>query len=365
MNKIEVLPETARLKLLNCYFAASRSCNLRCSYCYVPSENKNNRDQLQDEVALIGFDHLLEKATREGFVFNQFTLHGAEPLMLSLKTIETIFDRITHHSPNCLIGLQTNGTLLTNDCVSVLLEAAKKAKNRYLYGVSIDGPPEIHNKNRSNTYDTIWKNVTNAFNRGLHLNFLVGVNSTTLDYLPELENWINHLILKNIRFRFKFIHDSSETTKNYQLTNDQQVLFARWLYKTGLMKYTGSFNPLLCIQAGNSCHWFEFDPEGGVYSCNVNFSEEKKFANWRTSSFEELFLKRKLLFKNSPVNSECFECPHRKKCNSGCPSERLEGKAIDCTIRRTIYDLMSEDNEDIEKFWNEQAHFYSLRRSSK
>lgn len=313
----------------------------------------------EKERALFGCLDLLEKAKNEGYLFNQFILHGAEPLMLPVSTIAKIFESVILHAPHSLIGMQTNGTLLTDDCVSTLLEFKSKA-HRNQFGVSIDGPPEIHNKTRGNTYSIVWKNITNAVNRGLNLNLLVGINSQTIEYLPLFEKWINDLIYKKIRFRFKFIHNSSgeETFSNYQMSKEQQVVFAQWLYKTGLMKYTGSFNPKICTQFGNNCFWSEFDPDGGVYSCNVNFSEEKKFADWKSTSFDEIFLRRKTLFRGSHTNADCLSCKYQSKCNSGCPSERSDGLAIDCTVRKTVYDLMYDDNEDVEKFWKEQENIY-------
>jgi uncharacterized protein len=70
-------------------------------------------------------------------------LHGGEPLLLGPSRLEEICRALREALPNpCGIHLQTNGVLLTDDVIDILV--------RYDVGISIsiDGPATVHDRNR-------------------------------------------------------------------------------------------------------------------------------------------------------------------------------------------------------------------------
>jgi uncharacterized protein len=124
---------------------ASR-CNLYCSYCYVYHMGDGAwRDQprlmsaaVQDRV--IG--RLSDQLTRQETPFS-VVLHGGEPLLLGAARLERLCAALRAALPHpCGIHIQTNGVLLTDPIIDVLV------RHDVGVSVSLDGPDEIHDKFR-------------------------------------------------------------------------------------------------------------------------------------------------------------------------------------------------------------------------
>lgn len=124
-------------------------CNLACPYCYY-FEQENNISELSR--ALIPEQTVIDAASfiRQGVLDMGIEkiylgLHGGEPTLLP----KARFDRLCHILRESLdgctqlhIGMQTNGTLIDDEWVDLF------AKHRVMVGVSIDGPKEIHDRQR-------------------------------------------------------------------------------------------------------------------------------------------------------------------------------------------------------------------------
>lgn len=124
---------------------ASR-CNLDCSYCYVyhmgddawRNQPKQMSDAVLDQVAR----RLAVQLNLQSTPFS-VVLHGGEPLLLGACRLDRFCARLRETLPHpCGIHVQTNGALLTDAIIDVLV--------RYDVGVSIsiDGPKAVHDRFR-------------------------------------------------------------------------------------------------------------------------------------------------------------------------------------------------------------------------
>lgn len=169
----------------------SQDCNLACKYCYGDSGRYGSSGSIMSEkTAKEAIDFLIRN---NGGVDNSFniTFFGGEPL-LSRKLIFSIFEYCDSISIAKSItfkySITTNGTLLS----ATLIKEFKKRNVTIL--LSIDGPEEIHNKNRKyrngkGTYNKIIKNI----------NLLKKYNkSFSIRATVENENFLQ--VLKNIDF---------------------------------------------------------------------------------------------------------------------------------------------------------------------
>lgn len=124
---------------------ASR-CNINCSYCYVYHMGDTNWSRI---------DKLISLKTMRDMVFalkllaeNQkrkfsIVLHGGEPLMLGLSGLGQFLELIRTAVPNSYpIGIQTNGTLITNEILDVC------SKFKASISISIDGPACVNDRAR-------------------------------------------------------------------------------------------------------------------------------------------------------------------------------------------------------------------------
>lgn len=128
-------------------FIVTQNCNLNCTYCYEHNKTKNcfnvelakkiifNELSIDDEYSEICFDFF-----------------GGEPF-LEFKKIREIVDFFKNKKFNKKVYFfaGTNGTLINDEVQKWLLEN----KDIFQIALSLDGTREMHNKNRSNSYDMI------------------------------------------------------------------------------------------------------------------------------------------------------------------------------------------------------------------
>ncbi|WP_025850801.1 radical SAM protein [Paenibacillus ehimensis] len=130
-------------------FKLTGSCNLNCSYCYVFNGEDTRyllRPRLMDrKVAQAGLNRIFEYTQKNGVNRLVLSFHGGEPLLVGKEYLSWLLTYIKETCPIGLqvnIGLQTNGVLLDREWLELF------AQYGISVGVSIDGPPEIHDRYR-------------------------------------------------------------------------------------------------------------------------------------------------------------------------------------------------------------------------
>jgi len=125
----------------------TENCNLSCVYCF---EKAKTKKVMNIQVAKDALTHEFNNST--DFDEIEIDLFGGEPTLcmdLIKELVEWTY--IQGFTKPYIFFLETNGTLVHDESQKWLL------KNReYVWaGISIDGLPETHNKNRSNSYENI------------------------------------------------------------------------------------------------------------------------------------------------------------------------------------------------------------------
>lgn len=122
-------------------------CNLDCDYCFEKNKSKKFMDiQIAKNAIEYEFTH------SDGFDEIEFDLFGGEPTLRKSLIKEIVEWTYTQKFKKpYLFFLETNGTLMDSD----LKKWLQNNKEYVVAGVSIDGTPETHNKNRSNSYSLI------------------------------------------------------------------------------------------------------------------------------------------------------------------------------------------------------------------
>lgn len=167
-EKIE-MPESPKIpyylqnKLHTLTLQVTQQCNFRCRYCHYTygddtQYHSHKSESMEWETAKTAIDFFSQR-TRDSIYIN-IGFYGGEPLLeydLVKKCISycnTVFEgKILNYS------ITTNGFLLTPEKAKFLID------NNTTILVSLDGPREIHNKNRKNagdgsgTFDQVYKNL--------------------------------------------------------------------------------------------------------------------------------------------------------------------------------------------------------------
>lgn len=138
---------------------ASR-CNIKCSYCYMyehadqtwRTQPRHMTDRVESAVIGRIGDYLEERSVPQALV----VLHGGEPLLYGPHRITRFAERLRaereRRGIDVELALQTNATLVDSDWLDLF------ARHHINVGVSLDGPPQIHDEHRRDkqgggTYD--------------------------------------------------------------------------------------------------------------------------------------------------------------------------------------------------------------------
>lgn len=124
----------------------SQQCNLSCNYCY---EFHQANCLMSPDVAKKLIDQEFADKSYDSFMIQLF---GGEPF-INVDVIKQIYEYTSQKYPNLNfhIFIMTNGTLIT----PAMEEWLAARKNHITLGLSLDGTREMHNFNRSNSFDRI------------------------------------------------------------------------------------------------------------------------------------------------------------------------------------------------------------------
>lgn len=174
-------------------------CNLRCVYCFY-REKKNYFPKTQ---IFRMSDEILEAYTR-GYIESQpgpsvvFDWQGGEPSLLGIGFFERALDLQKKYGQGKHISntLQTNGTILDEQWCEFL------AKNKFLVGLSLDGPEVIHDACRVSmdgnpTSAQVLLALEMMQKYGVDVNVLATVNSKNSKHPLEVYRFFKQ---HNIRF---------------------------------------------------------------------------------------------------------------------------------------------------------------------
>ena len=125
---------------------AGSACNLDCTYCYYLSKRElpggPGAGHMHDDVLEEYVRGYIEAVTADEIVFSW---QGGEPTLMGLAFFEkivTLQRKYAKAGQRIENDLQTNGTLLDEDWARFL------KNHRFLVGLSIDGPQEVHDRFR-------------------------------------------------------------------------------------------------------------------------------------------------------------------------------------------------------------------------
>lgn len=126
----------------------THSCNLDCIYCY---QNHDGNNRMTFETACESIDWIFNNIP-EDMNGVEITFIGGEPL-LEFELIKRVYKYTQNKYTNesYIFYATTNGSVLNEEMKSWFIDR----KDHFVLGLSLDGMPDTHNHNRSNSYDQI------------------------------------------------------------------------------------------------------------------------------------------------------------------------------------------------------------------
>ena len=319
---------------------ATTACNARCAYCYRDDEEPR---EMTPDVAYAALD----LAMNSGAPFH-VQLAGGEPT-LALDLVERVGARLRETGAAATIALQTNGIHVD----SRLAEICRRY--RIDIGISVDGPPETHERLRGQA---------SAVFRGLAFLAEVGIPVRVTTVLTRVNTGrLARLALtlasyRNIAgFGLDPLVDKGRAVLNEDLFPDKDQVMSgiRDLTNTMLVlekTYRSrlrwrELDAVRAALAGTArerdyCHACRGEslavhPDGTVYPCAQTAGDPSAAAG---TVFSVDWDRLREFYRDVRMTGECGDCPLSGRCPGDCPSRlrynAARKDAVMCTVYQTV-----------------------------
>ncbi|HZT75863.1 MAG TPA: anaerobic sulfatase maturase [Vicinamibacterales bacterium] len=349
------------------------TCNLDCDYCFYLSKQTlpggPGVGRMSDELLERFIQQYIAGVTGPQVVFSW---QGGEPTLLGLdfyRRVVALQNKYAKPDQQIENDLQTNGTLIDDEWSAFLKE------NRFLVGLSIDGPREIHdrhrvNKGRQPTFDRVMNAVRLLRQHSVPFNTLTCVHrhnarrpvdvyrflrdevgSTYMQFIPIVEpngfertapqKWNADTLPKDGDPETFPGHPHSIVTEWSVNPDDYGYflcrVFDRWLSRdvgkirinhveTLLAQHVG-VGSQLCIYSELCGKGVAVEHDGRVYACDHYVYPEYQLGSVETASLTNLvFSRAQVRFgyaKNETLPAHCRACTFLSDCWGECPKNRI------------------------------------------
>lgn len=353
--------QTAPVAFMTMLKPAGSSCNLDCSYCYY----LDKAAQYGGRQAVMS-DELLERYIRQYIEANdvpvvQFCWHGGEPLLLGIDFYRRALELQRRYADGKRIEntLQTNGTLVDERWCALF------AENRFLVGLSLDGPRDIHDafrrtKGGEPTFDRVMQCVELFRRTGVEFNTLSVVNSRSegrgaeiyrffrdevrsryMQFLPAVEHVVDlpgarrPLIVPPEREGAR-LAEWSVSARGYGdflcdvfdewVVRDVGQCFVQ-MFDATLAQWCG-VRPGVCSMCETCGDALVVEHNGDVYPCDHFVYPRYLLGNICEQTLAEIYRspqRREFgLAKRNTLPRECLRCRYWFACRGECPKHRFE-----------------------------------------
>lgn len=329
---------------------ASSKCNMRCKYCFYFSiaENRTNADMgIMEEDTL---EQLISKGIAYADHVCSFAFQGGEPTIAGLDFFKKAICyqekyKQLYNKQNLQIhnAIQTNGYLIDDQWAAFLRE------NQFLVGLSLDGPLNVHDKNRidaggNGTFARIMKTVDLLNQYHVEYNILSVVTGQNAQSIKRIYRFF-------AKQKFSYLQfipcleplESERGSEGYHLSVREYGdfllnIFDLWFqdFKQGqytsirhidnLVHVLAGERPEACNMNGTCSIQFVVEGDGSVYPCDFYVYDEWKLGNIREHSLVELTdcePAKRFIQESVPIPEECSCCKYLRICKNGCRRDRV------------------------------------------
>lgn len=334
------------LKPSGVYLNPTERCNLNCTYCYLPGEQRSKGSHMSQDKLIASltklrdyFRSVMPQGRKPRAIF-----HGAEPLMNKAA----VFAAIDAFADDFAFGLQTNGTLLDDEAVAFL------TSRNVSIGLSLDGPVADITDATRQTWSgrSVHKQVLMAMDKLKGYGSWSVITTCTTENLPYLTQMVELFhakevptcMLNTVRCTLPgargvkpadadmakaFFAAMDRTHALYRETGRKLIVANFANIVIGILAPTA--RRLMCdiSPCGGGRAFFALAADGGLYPCS-EFIGLPRFngGNLHAAGGVEAALAsdafRPVIQRNVDQFSPCSDCAIRHFCGSPCPAEAAE-----------------------------------------
>jgi len=339
------------------------ACNLDCAYCfYLEKENL-----YADPVRFRMDDTVLESYVRQ-YIETQatpeihFAWQGGEPTLLGIGFFQKALELQRRYAEGKIIhnSIQTNGTRLDDRWGEFL------ARNKFLAGISLDGPQDLHDIYRRDrqgkpTFDRVMRGLSFLQKHGVDYNTLTVVHRRNAKHALEVYEFLRTAGSTFLQF-IPLVERLAPEGSPYQLAGppspdgtEQSApvtewsvrpadygqflceIFDRWvirdvgkifvqIFDTTLANWMGG-GGTTCVFSENCGSAMALEHNGDLYSCDHFVYPEHRLGNLLSEPLGDMAASAKQRdfgrAKSASLPRYCRDCDVRFACHGECPKHRF------------------------------------------
>ncbi|MGE5328323.1 MAG: radical SAM protein [Deltaproteobacteria bacterium] len=203
-----------------CFLILTEDCNLRCKYCY-ENTNRCSTNYMSFETGEKSIDFLINNALESDNKLLNITFFGGEPFLnleVMIKIFHYAIEQAQKHNIGLFFSIVTNGTIYNKKIENFILECYKATKSIDIQ-ISIDGIPEIQDKNRAfinnkPTSDIVFKNI-------MKLKKLFKDNSINTSFIYT-HSVLTKDNMSSLFFSYKYLRQLEIGIPTFSLANEEE-----------------------------------------------------------------------------------------------------------------------------------------------
>ena len=279
-----------------------------------------------------------------------FIWQGGEPTLIGLDFFREIHRLQNQHASSQMVinnALQTNGITLTPAWCRFLRD------NKFLVGISLDGPPNLHDPYRHDRmgrsqYDRLMRSIRLVKQHHIEFNILCCVHSKNVFHPLEVYRFLRDVIgAQFIQFipilQKKPISDGAKTDTLTDFSVEAEAygtflstIFDEWVQSDVGNVFVQLFDNCLGVWSGHPstlCIFSEtcgrslvLEHNGDLYACDHFVDPNHRLGNIIDTPIIQLIeSSQQKAFgqaKRNTLPQVCLDCDVRFICNGGCPKNR-------------------------------------------
>jgi uncharacterized protein len=341
-------------------------CNLSCEYCfYLEKEAMFPRGEdyrMSDDV----LEAYIKQVTEAHADIPEllFSWQGGEPTLMGIDFFKKAIELERNYAAGkpFMNTLQTNGTLLDDEWCRFL------AKNKFLVGLSLDGPRELHDQHRKTrggepTFDEVMRGLELLKKHRVEFNILACVNRETAKQPLEVYQFFKDQGVEYIQFipivermpedRARELDlqlgvpapigeetgpvEVTPWTVEPEMYGDFLItVFDEWVrsdvgtifimnFDWALVSYVGAQTPP-CFFAPTCGNAAIIEHNGDIYSCDHYVYPGYRLGNILTDDLAAMMdseAQRSFSAQKEKLPRYCHDCPVLRACYGECPKHRF------------------------------------------
>ena len=322
---------------------ASADCNLRCKYCFYLDRCEMYPEEKRHRMSDAVLERLISTYMATPQPQHSIGWQGGEPTLMGLDFFKRVTSLQQQYGRGASVsnGLQTNTTLIDDEWAKHL------ARYNFLVGVSIDGPPEIHDKYRTfvngrGAHADVMRGLECLKRNKVEYNVLTLVSQSNVRHPVETYHYLRdelgvkfHQYIECVEF------ESDGSLQPFAVTGKEWgdflcAVYDEWVRCGDTHRISiRLFDSILTLMVdgyanvcamGRDCRsYLVVEHNGDVFPCDFYVRPDLKLGNIMEDSWEDLLASpayAKFGARKTQWNEKCAECKYLQYCAGCCPKNR-------------------------------------------